>query len=264
VSFAVHNLRRESVRAALICVALTAAASLSYAQGIVPPDGRTVLGVLQVRGDDLRSLQDSLLALAADRLRPSGLSIDRARARLSLSAALPAVQTFEVLSAGSQEADPPSLPLRFELRPLAGSAVSLPIQVTLAVALQRDVPVAVRHLSKGSDVTCADITLDRRDIRQSPRLSLPLPCDIPAGTVALHDISRNDVVRSLDIGKVPDVSARTPVHITASAGGVSVTASAIALSDGRVGDRIEVRMQRPARTLRARVIGAGAVQLEGF
>lgn len=251
------------MRAPWTCAALIAVTGPMLAHAADPAGDRSVLAVLQVRSDEPQSLQDRLLALAEDRLRPRGLSIDRARTRMSSSAVLPAAQTFAVRSAGLAQVDPPSLPFRFELRPMKDSGVSSAIQVTLAVALQKDVPVAARHLPKGSQVTCADIAIERRDVRQLPRVPLTLPCDIPAGAVALHDVTARDVVRGADIGEAPDVTAGTPVRVTVSTGAVSVTASAVALSDARVGDQIEVRMQRPTRTLRTRVIGPGAVLLEG-
>jgi flagella basal body P-ring formation protein FlgA len=105
------------------------------------------------------------------------------------------------------------------------------------------------------------MAVDRREIRQLPKLPLALPCEIPAGFVALRDIAAHDSIRGVDIGKAPDVTAGAPVRVMVSTGGISITASAIALADGRAGDQIEVRMQRPARTLRTRVIGPGAVQL---
>src|SRR5882762_3040495 len=121
------------MRAPWACAALIAAICPLVSQAADPAGDRSVMAVLHVRADDPQSLQDRLLALAEDRLRPRGLSIDRQRARMSLSAVLPAAQTFEVRSAGLAQLDPPSLPFRFELRPMADSGVSSPIQVTLAV-----------------------------------------------------------------------------------------------------------------------------------
>jgi flagella basal body P-ring formation protein FlgA len=49
--------------------------------------------------------------------------------------------------------------------------------------------------------------------------------------------------------------------VNVTTGAVSVATTAIALADARVGDQIDVRLQRPARTLRTRVTAPGSVQL---
>jgi len=98
-----------------------------------------VEAVLQIAGNDPQSLRDSLIALAENRLRPLGLSIDRTRARLGVPVSLPALGTFRVRPMWLANEYPPELPLRFELRSLAGSGAP-PVQATLAVALQKAAP----------------------------------------------------------------------------------------------------------------------------
>ena len=227
---------------------------LSYAAGGAP--GQAVPTVARIQADDPQSLQDSLVALAQDRLLPAGWLIDPRRTRLLFSGALPG-GTVEVRPTWSADSDPPPLPLTFELRP----AGSRPMQVTLAVGLLREVWVAARRLPKGSGVTCNDLSLERRDVRFVPRLRLAAPCELGPEAVALRDIGARDVVRSVDLGKALDVSAGAPVRVTVEIGGISVSTTAVALADARVGDRTEVRLLRPARILRTRVIGPGSVQL---
>jgi flagella basal body P-ring formation protein FlgA len=228
--------------------------------------GPAVAAVVRIQAEDAKSLQGSLVALAQDRLRPAGWFIDPQRTRLMSSGPLP-VGAVEVRLTWSADSDPPPLPLAFELERVAGSAApgsavgSRPIRVTLAVGLQREVWVAARRLPKGSAVTCADLDLERRDFRSLPRLTLAAPCEFGPEVVTLRDIGARDVVRSVDIGKALDVTSGAPVRVIVATGGISVSTSAVALADARVGDRIEVRLQRPARILRTRVIGPGSVQL---
>ena len=83
-------------------------------------------GVGASRGepDGMQSLQERLISLADERLRPAGLSLDRARVWLSLSGPLPAGAEIAVRPLWSVGEQMPALPLSFELRPLAASGSS--------------------------------------------------------------------------------------------------------------------------------------------
>lgn len=77
----------------------------------------------------------------------------------------------------------------------------------------------------------------------------------------LHDLAAGDVVRTIDVGALPEVVSGTPVQISAMSGGVSVSTIGMALADAHRGDRVDVRLQRPTRILRGRVAGPGRVEL---
>lgn len=218
--------------------------------------------VWRIQAEDALSLQNGLLAIAQQQLQPAGLFVESQRAWLSLSSPLPAAGFLEVRPSWVAGIGTPSLPLMFELLPAAVSRAQ-PIRATLAVTLSRDVLVAARRLRKGSVVTCADLTAQRHDLRDLPRARLALPCEVVLDAVALRDIAAGDVIRSADIGTAPDVTAGAPVRVSAASGGVSVTTTAIALADAWVGDQVDVRLQRPTRTLRTRVIAPETVQLTG-
>jgi flagella basal body P-ring formation protein FlgA len=145
----------------------------------------------------------------------------------------------------------------FVLRPLATPTLA-PLRVTLAIALQREVWVAARPLLKGSVVDCSVVMRERRNIQNMPPAPLSGPCNIPLQHVVVRNIGAHDVLRSMDIGIPPAVAAGTPVNVTTAVGGIMVTARAVALTDGMVGDRIEVRLQRPARVRRIRITGPDA------
>jgi len=136
-----------------------------------------------------------------------------------------------------------------------------PVNIVLAVALQREVWVAVRHLAKGSAVTCSDVSGQRRDVRASLQLSRTGPCELGPGTVALRDLGPRDIIADRDLGKALDVATGSPINVTVSSAGVSVAATGTALTDARVGDAVDVRLLRPTRILRARVTGPGSAQL---
>lgn len=260
------------MREACVCVALLVAALGAQARA----SERAAMTVLHFDGGDRQSLRADLVALAQERLRPAGLSVDGQRAWMGLSGPLPKAGMIEVrptwtVDAGSGDDEVPPLPLAFELRPslhqepqlAAGTTAGAPpIMVTLAVPLLREVWVAGRRLRKGSAVTCADFSLQRRDARKVPKQTLSLSCQVEPGSVALRDIAARDVVRSTDIGGAPQVTAGSVVRVSVATRGIHVSTTAIALADARVGDQIDVRLQRTTRTLKTRVTGPGSVELQ--
>ena len=215
--------------------------------------------VVHIAPGDTRSLQQELILLT-QKLLPAGLIVDGERAWLSLSGPLPAADAFEARPIGSVAANPPVVPLVFELRRVRAQSGDRPIRASLSVRLQQQVLVATRRLRKGSTVSRDDLASGLRDIRYLPPGVLSPADQIGVDVVALRDIAARDVVRSSDIGAAPAVAAGMPVRVSASSGAISVSTTAIALADARVGDQIDIRLARPTRTLRARVIAAGSVQ----
>jgi flagella basal body P-ring formation protein FlgA len=220
---------------------------------------------LDGRGE--QALKEALLDYAAQQFAPE-FTLDRQRAWLSLSGELPGAQTVQVRPRWVAQAHLPTLPLIFDVRAgsgdsVAGTTVSTEpaVQATLSAPLLREVWVATRRLRKGSTVRCADIEPRRRDVRLVPAQALSGPCALAEGITALRDIAAADAVRSVDIGRAPDVVAGMPVSVSVAAQGVNVTTSAVALADAMIGDQVDVLMKRPRRTLRTRVSGPGAVQL---
>jgi flagella basal body P-ring formation protein FlgA len=217
----------------------------------------------RIWANDVHALQESLLSLADERLRPAGLAIGREHAWMSLSGSFPGAGTFSVQPAWDAGTLLPSLPLTFGIWPDAGahSAAARFLTASLSVRLLREVRVAKRRLRKGSAVTCDDLQVERRDVRTAPAGSMKLPCDIASGSVALRDITIGDVVRGADVGEALAVSSGAPVEVSVAIGAINVTIAGVALADARAGDEIEVRLQRPARILKARVTGPGSAKL---
>jgi flagella basal body P-ring formation protein FlgA len=231
---------------------LVAAPLLSQAQQAV---------TLHVDRGDAQALQRALMEVAQQILEPTGTVLDREHARLSLSGELPASGDLEARPSWSNDADIPALPLRFELRPQDSNRAAPPVLAILAVKLQRPVLVAERRLRKGSHVSCADFTPKLRELDDPRRSSWLTTCNEQADASALRDIAAGEALRAGDVGRLPDVLLGAPVQVSASSGGITVTAVATALADARVGDQLDVRLQRPARTLRTRVTARGAAQL---
>jgi len=216
--------------------------------------------ILHLVPGEAGGLQRALLDLAQQHLEDTGLVLDREHAWLNVTGALPA-GVIEALPAWSSAAGIPVLPLTFELRAVGTADETAPVRATLAVRLQRPVWIAQRRLRKGSRVSCNDFAAELREVSSAQREALPTTCEIEPEAVALRDIAAGEALHLNDIGRAPDVLIGVQVQVSASNGGISVSTTAIALADARVGDQIDVRLQHPARTLRTRVIARGAVQL---
>lgn len=248
------------------CVAMTVAAL-----SVTRADALDRASVSSIEAVDEQSLHDHLLVLIEAHVASAGLFVDRRRAWMTSSSPLPAAGTYEVRAHWLTDTQVPSLPVTFELWRQAsaesaatgGDGADEPIRITVAAPLLREVWVASRRLRKGSSVACADFNVQRRELRDAPRLALALPCAIGPEAVALRELASGDVVRTIDVGQAPDVMAGTPVSLSVATKGINVTTTAIALADARVGDQIDVRLRRPTRTLKTRVTGRGSVQLIG-
>jgi flagella basal body P-ring formation protein FlgA len=211
-----------------------------------------------------QSLQTALVAIAEEELQPFGLHVEPQRAWVKLSTDLPLADYFEVRGrwVGSNRA--PSLPLVFELQPRLHGAVSVqgdPVTATLGVVLTRDVWIAARRLRKGSLVTCNDLARARRRMHDVSPESASTECEIRPHAVALRELAEGDVIRNTDVGAAPAVAAGSTVRVSVASGGINISTTAIALDDANVGDRIDVRLRRPNRTLRTRVNAPGQAEI---
>jgi len=243
-------------RGSAAAMVLAAAAMISAPLFAADPGARIPT---RIWANDAHALQETLLSLAAERLAPAGFSIGREHSWMSLSGPFPGPGNFSVQPAWETGTPLPHLPLIFYVWPDAGPHSALTASV--AVTLLRDVQVARRRLRKGSVVTCDDLQVEPRDVRTAPARSLTHSCDIAPGSVALRDLTLGDVVRDEDVGPALAISSGAPLDLSIAVGAVNVTVPAVALADARAGDEIEVRLQRPARILKARVTGPGSAQL---
>ena len=213
-----------------------------------------------VHVDEAHPLLQALLDITQSRLQPSGLAIDRSRAQMALSGGAFSSGDFNVRPRWRVDDGVPVLPLVFDLLPIGEDGRGMRTAF-LSVAFMQDVAVSKRRLSKGSAVSCDDVGVERRALSATPKRPLLLPCRIGEGVVARRELARGDALRENDVGAPPDVTAGAMVSIDASTGGINVTTLAIALSDAQRGDIVNVRLERPRRTLRTRVTGVAKVQL---
>lgn len=83
-----------------------------------------------------------------------------------------------------------------------------------------------------------------------------------AGLRTLRAVRAGQPVMREDFEPVPEVSAQQHVSVGVQQGAVRLVTKGTALSDGRIGDRIAVRLVPSHTTLRVRVIGPGRVTLD--
>ena len=240
-------------------------AAAAMALGVAPGmDASVAPAPIQVQVDDQESLMDALLDFTQQRLRPVGISVDRQHARMTLSGASVPVGLFEISAKWRTDLQGPSQPLVFEMRRLVDSgerAGGTAREAILAVPLTRDTAVAIRWLRKGSVFRCDDVRVEARALKEAPKRPFPLPCRTGVDVSTLRDVGPGDALREDDVGAAFDVLAGAVVNVAVAAHGIQVATSGVALSDARTGERIEVRLAHPPRTLKARVTGPGSVQL---
>jgi flagella basal body P-ring formation protein FlgA len=223
--------------------------------GAAPATG---IDTVSIDVDRSVELKERLIVLAQERLRLVGLVIDPERASLRLSGALRTMEGIELRPVWSA-AGTISSPLLFEI---SSPTQARPLLASLAVPLQRQVPVATRRLRRGSVVSCADVESRLRDLGRMPKTVWTAPCESRGEVVALRDLSKGDVVLAGDVGRAPAVMTGSQVRVSVTLNGINVSTVAVALSDAHVGDRVDVRLlQLPVRTLKARVMAPGAAQL---
>lgn len=206
-----------------------------------------------------QALRDALVDLLEQRLAERDLFVDRRRVLLSLSGRLPGKETLAAELPAFDGSAPAASPFKIALHKSA-AADGEPLHATLAATLLRDAAVARRRVRKGSIVACDSVGRERRELQRYRDALSAAPCDTEV--VALRDLAAGDVIRGGDIGIAPAVTAGEAVRVGVRNGGVRVSTLAVALIDAHVGEVTDVRLDRPSRTLRARVIARGEAELE--
>lgn len=133
--------------------------------------------------------------------------------------------------------------------------------VPAEVRLYRPVLVTTRPLARLGTVSASDLNIVERDIGQLPHGYLSEPAEA-IGKNLTRQVGSDQVLtpRHLQIAAV--VSKGDQVVISARSGGVNVRMPGEALSDGAPGQQIQVRNTRSQRVVRARVVGAGQVEVD--
>lgn len=137
-----------------------------------------------------------------------------------------------------------------------------PWSIFVSTYVKRFVPVATSKypLKRGQIINSADIELKEHDVSKlrdnyyTGRKQL-------AGLVARRSLPAETVLQSTQLEAANLINRGDEVYISASNGPVSVQMPAVALSKGKLGQQISVRNRSSNKVVRARVTGAGQVEV---
>lgn len=132
------------------------------------------------------------------------------------------------------------------------------IHIPAQVSIFRELPVAARDITRGERITAADIlweTINISGLRQSYHTS--------AEDIIGQEVKRNlgqglpFITTSLDAPTL--VRRGDMVDLQSKAGGIMVSASGTAMTDGRLGQKIRIRNNQSDRIVTGTVIASGKV-----
>jgi flagella basal body P-ring formation protein FlgA len=119
---------------------------------------------------------------------------------------------------------------------------------------------AVRPLGRGETLAAGDVEASRADVGPLLLQRLPEAADL-VGTRVLRDIVADEVITRTLVSVRPMVQSGDEVAIRAGADGVTAEIKGVADQSGDAGDTIRVRNLSSRRSLKARVVGRGKVEV---
>jgi flagella basal body P-ring formation protein FlgA len=133
-------------------------------------------------------------------------------------------------------------------------------QATAVVHVAVDHVRAANAIARGATVTDADVSVSHDEVGVSPLAPFPLARDV-AGSRALRDLRRGDVLTSSLVKAQPLVRSGDTVSVRIRLGPVEATGKAVAQQSGFRHDRIKLINPDSRRTMVGRVVGAGEVEV---
>ncbi len=125
----------------------------------------------------------------------------------------------------------------------------------------RSVPILRGRLDKGAVIRGDDIQIVRANLATLPQ-DISFNIDEVVGRRALRGISSGEAIRRSDIDIPPTVEKGKVVSMIFSSGGFTAKATGLALQDGRVGEKIEVKNDRSQKVVKGTIINSGEVSIE--
>ena len=141
---------------------------------------------------------------------------------------------------------------------LAGPNASL--RVTADVKVTTEYLRASHTIVPGQVISAADVMAVRDVMPAVPLRHLPTAAEV-LGAHALRRLVAGDVLQTAFIATPPIVTIGEPVTAIARIGDLEIAARFIAEENGRIGDLIRIVNPDTKRTLRARIIKAGTVEV---
>jgi flagella basal body P-ring formation protein FlgA len=139
----------------------------------------------------------------------------------------------------------------FEIVALDGDRTASRERVRVSVRVAREVAVAVLPSRRGKTLGAGLYTIEERELPPSIAASAANPHEID-GAVLARSVDTGAVVAADDIVRAATIRRNDRILVRREVGLVAIEMEAIALEDGRIGDRIAVQRTGGARTASAR------------
>jgi len=153
-----------------------------------------------------------------------------------------------------------------------GSRLGQPIRFILAADGKRvgsvvaridviaDAPRARHGLGRDQEITAADVETARVEIKNVLIRRLPEAADV-LGARARRDIVAGELLTNAVVTVPPAVRSGDEVQVVVTVGSVQVSGVGRASGSGQVGDLVRVMTPTSRKSLSARIIGRGAVEI---
>lgn len=130
------------------------------------------------------------------------------------------------------------------------------IFVPARINILKEVVTATRDIYKGSILRAEDLSLS---VRNTSNLGFGYTNNtIPLiGNALTRNISAGGIIRLKHVSKPIVITRGDKITLEAGQGGLSVATSAIAMSDGQIGDQIQVKNAQSKRVIEAFVVAPG-------
>ena len=227
--------------------------SLSLAAGLVAAPGLyaqapavTAKPALTVADAMSRAIAEAVVARVG-----SGAEVT-----VRLASAVPATWQGDLSSAAIDPAARLGAPLFVTF--LNGPAASLRVSADIHVVA--DYVRASHTILAGQTLTAGDIAPVREVVPAMPLRHLPTAGEV-IGARTIRRLNAGDVIQAGFVATPPVVQIGEPVTAIARIGDLEVAARFVAEDNGRIGDLIRIVNPDTKRTLRARIIKAGTVEV---
>ena len=181
------------------------------------------------------------------------ISIGRLDSRLSLAVCDETLQAFT--PPGSRTTGRTTVGIRCE------GSKPWSIFVTAQVGVFDNVVVASRNISRGTTLTASDIRLDERDLTKLHRGYIT-DINQAIGKTVKQSLHRDKPLSPSRISSPNIIKRGAEVTILSDSGSIQVRMKGKALSNGSVGDRIQVINTRSKRKIEAKVISSTQVRVD--
>jgi len=133
------------------------------------------------------------------------------------------------------------------------------LHVPILVRVIAPVLVATQAIPRSAEITGANSAMRETDITNLPE---EVVTELPSGAFAALPISEGTVIRQSWITQPPAVRSGDVVVVSVIGRFVRVTDKGTAAADGRIGDKIKVRLGGEVREVRGTVVKHGLVEIQ--